>query len=183
MNPTEKDIIAQCQQGDTNAFRHLVQNYQQMIFSLGLKVLGDEEEAKDIVQDTFLSAWQNIRRYDSRYALSTWLYTIASRRCFLRLKQMKRLAPLPGDELVLHRCMVDDNCQRQLENSELAAIVRLLSDGLGTKQRLVFTLSHFEGLSNTEIEETTGLDAKQVKSNLYAARQIIKERLKHLGYE
>ena len=183
MITTEKDIIARCQQGDTAAFRYVVERYQTMLFTLGLKMLGDEEEAKDIVQDTFLKAWEHIGQYDPDYALSTWLYTIASRLCMTRMKRMRRLAPLPEDEHVLRRYMNEMDGQRQLENSELAAIVRVLAEGLGAKQRVVFTLSHLEGLDNREIEERTGLNARQVKSNLYAARQIIRERLKRMGYE
>ena len=183
MISTEKDIVAQCQQGDTAAFRYVVERYQTMLFTLGLKMLGDEEEAKDIVQDTFVKAWERIGQYDPKYSLSTWLYTIASRLCMSRMKRMLRMAPLPDDEQVLRRYMDDDNGLRQLENNELAAIVRALADGLGAKQRLVFTLSHLEGLDNQEIEERTGLSARQVKSNLYAARQIVKQRLKQLGYE
>ena len=183
MISTEKDIIAQCQQGDTAAFRHVVERYQTMLFTLGLKMLGDEEEAKDIVQDTFLKAWEHIGQYDTRYSLSTWLYTIASRLCMSRMKRMQRLVSLPGDEQVLRRYMNQMDGQRQLENSELAAIVRVLAEGLGAKQRAVFTLCHLEGLDNQEIEERTGLNARQVKSNLYAARQTVKQRLKQLGYE
>ena len=183
MISTEKEIIAQCQQGDTAAFRYVVEQYQTMLLTLGLKMLGDEEEAKDVVQDTFLKAWERIGQYDSRYALSTWLYTIASRLCMSRMKRMRRIVPLPDDEQVLRCYMSDDNGQRQLENSELAAIVRVLAEGLGAKQRAVFTLCHLEGLDNGEIEKVTGLDARQVKSNLYAARQIVRERLKQLGYE
>lgn len=183
MVSTEKDIIARCQQGDTQAFRYVVQQYQQMLLTLGLKLLGDEEEAKDMVQDTFVKAWEHMGRYDSRYAFSTWLYTIASRLSLSRLKRMRRLEPLPDDERVLQRYMTDNDSQRQLENSELAAIERTLADGLGAKQRLVFTLCHLEGWDNSEIEQITGLDARQVKSNLYAARQIVKQRLKQMGYE
>ena len=105
MITTEKDIIARCQQGDTAAFRYVVEQYQTMLLTLGLKMLGDEEEAKDIVQDTFLKAWEHIGQYDSRYALSTWLYTIASRLCMTRMKRLRQIAPLPEDEQVLRRYM------------------------------------------------------------------------------
>ena len=114
MIPTEKDIIARCQQGDTAAFRYVVEQYQTMLLTLGLKMLGDEEEAKDIVQDTFLRAWEHIGQYDSRYALSTWLYTMAARLCMSRLKRMRRIAPMPEDEQVLRRYMNEMDGQRQL---------------------------------------------------------------------
>lgn len=160
----------------------MVQTYQRMVFSLALKMLCDEEEAKDLVQETFLRVWQRIGDYDPQKSFTTWLYTIASRLCLDRLKSMRHTIPLPEDESVLRRFAADDN-QRSLENSEWVAIVRTMAEGLSTKQRLVFTLCQLEGLSSSEVEQITGLDARQVKSNLYVARQTICERLKHLGYE
>ena len=94
---------------------------------------------------------------------------------------MRRILPLPEDERVLHRFANDE--QQTLENNEWVSIVRMLADDLSPKQKLVFTLCQMEGLPSSEVEQVTGLDAKQVKSNLYVARQTIRERLKHLGYE
>lgn len=179
---TSSDIIRQCQGGSKDAFRWVVQTYQRMVFSLALKMLCDEEEAKDLVQETFLRVWQRIGDYDPQKSFTTWLYTIASRLCLDHLKSMRHTVPLPEDESVLRRFAADDN-QRSLENSEWVAIVRTMAEGLSTKQRLVFTLCQLEGLSSSEVEQITGLDARQVKSNLYVARQTIRERLKHLGYE
>ena len=183
MIQTERDIISHCQQGDREAFRWVVQTHQRMVFSLALKMLCDEEEAKDIVQDTFIRVWQSIRNYDSQKALSTWIYTIASRLCIDRLKRTRRIIALPDDELALHRFAVDGDSQQSLENKEWVSIVRMIAEGLSNKQRLVFTLCQLEGLPSAEVEQITGLDAKQVKSNLYVARQTIRKRLKDLGYE
>ena len=90
---------------------------------------------------------------------------------------------MPDDEQVLRNFAADGDSQRTLENSEWVSMVRLIADGLGDKQRLVFTLCQLEGLSSEEVEQITGLDARQVKSNLYVARQTIRKRLKELGYE
>ena len=159
----------------------MVQQHQRLVFSLGLKMLADEEEAKDVVQETFIRVWQHIGDFDPQKPFTTWLYTIASHLCLDRLKQMRRILPLPEDERVLQR-FANDN-QQTLENSEWVSIVRMLAEGLSPKQKLVFTLCQMEGLPSSEVEQITGLDAKQVKSNLYVARQTIRERLKHLGYE
>ena len=178
---TESEIIQQCRDGNKEAFRWLVQQHQRLVFSLALKMLADEEEAKDVVQETFIRVWQRIGDYNPQKPFTTWLYTIASRLCLDHLKQMRRILPLPEDESVLHRFANDE--QQTLENSEWVAIVRMLAEGLSPKQKLVFTLCQMEGLPSSEVEQITGLDAKQVKSNLYVARQTIRERLKCLGYE
>ena len=179
----ESDMISRCQNGDKAAFRSVVQTYQRMLFSLALKMLADEEEAKDVVQETFIRTWKSIKDYDSRKPFNTWLYTIASRLCLNRLKAKRITACQPEDIAVFRQFASEDDSERTLENSEWISIVKTLADGLGKKQRLVFTLGQLEGLSSTEIEQITGLDAKQIKSNLYVARQTISKRLKELGYE
>ena len=183
MTQTERDMITRCQQGDKEAFRWVVQTHQRMLFSLALKMLCDEEEAKDVVQDTFIRVWQRIREYDSDKAFTTWIYTIASRLCLDRLKRMSRIIAMPDDEMVVRRFATESDSQRVLENQEWVSIVRTMAEGLSDKQRLVFTLCQLEGLSSEEAQEITGLDARQVKSNLYVARQTIRKRLTALGYE
>ena len=183
MTQTEHDIIIRCQQGDKQAFRWVVKMHQQMVFSLALKMLCDEEEAKDMVQDTFIRVWQSIRDYDPQRTFTTWLYTIASRLCMDRLTRKNRIVSVNEDEQSLKDYATDNDSQRTLENSEWIAIVRLMADKLSDKQKLVFTLCQLEGLSSEEVQEITGLDARQVKSNLYVARQTIRKRLMELGYE
>ena len=179
----ESDIISRCQQGDKDAFRWVLQTHHRMIFSLALKMLCDEEEAKDMVQETFIRVWQSIRSFDSQKTFSTWVYTIASRLCIDRLKRARKVVALPEDELVLRRFASDGDEQLSLENKEWVSIVKTLAESLSDKQRLVFTLCQLEGLPSAEVEQITELDARQVKSNLYVARQTIRKRLNDLGYE
>ena len=183
MELTENHIITRCKEGDKEAFRWVVQTHQQMVFSLALKMMADEEEAKDVVQETFIRAWLNIGDYDPQRPLTTWLYTIASHLCLDKLKRTKTIRLQPQDEQTLHHFASSDDSQQTLENHEWTSIVRLLADGLSTKQRLVFTLCQLEGLSAAEVVQITGMNALQVKDNLYVARQTIRKRLKELGYE
>lgn len=183
MTQTEHDIVTRCQQGDKDAFRWVVQTHQRMIFSLALKMLCDEEEAKDMVQETFIKVWQRIRDLDEQKTIGTWIYTIASRLCIDKLRRTNRIVSMPEDQLALRRLASDNDNHRTLENREWVSIVRTMAEGLSDKQRLVFTLCQLEDLSSAEVEQITGLDAKQVKSNLYMARQTIRKRLKELGYE
>ena len=183
MTQTERDIITRCQQGDKAAFRWVVQTHQRMIFSLALKMLCDEEEAKDMVQETFIKVWQRIRDLDEQKNIGTWIYTIASRMCIDKLRRTNRIVSMPEDQLALRRFASDNDNQRTLENREWVSIVKTIVEGLSKKQRLVFTLCQLEGRSSAEVEQITGFDAKQIKSNLFVARQTVTKRLKELGYE
>lgn len=179
----DSKIIELCRRGDTASFRAVVQTYQPMVYSLSIKMLADAEEAKDIVQDTFIKVWQSIGSYDDRYSFSTWVYTICSRLCLDRIKKLRWQAPMADDVGVLENYVSDSNPERQLEGSEWVSVVKVLAQGLSNKQRLVFTLSQLEGLSTEEITEITGLDATQIKSNLSLARKSVREQLTKLGYE
>ena len=182
MQQTEADIINRCKAGDKAAFRTVVQNCQGMVYSLSLKMLADIEEAKDVVQDTFIKVWQNISIYDDRYSFNTWIYTIASRVCLDRLRKVRPLGPADADERVFEQVADDSDPERQLESSEWVSVVKVMANELSGKQKLVFTLSQLEGLETEQIMEITGLDADQIKSNLYAAKKNIRERLIKMGY-
>ncbi|MBQ4211041.1 MAG: sigma-70 family RNA polymerase sigma factor [Prevotella sp.] len=97
------DIINKCKSGDKEAFRQIIQTYQQMIYSLALKMLCDEDEAKDIVQETFIRVWQSFQRYDTRKDMATWIYTIASRLCIDRSRNRKRIVSLSEDKMVFRQ--------------------------------------------------------------------------------
>lgn len=183
MELIDNDILTRCKDGDKEAFRLIVRQYQRLVFSLAIKMLCDEEEAKDAVQDTFIRVWQRLDEYDTAKSFVTWIYTIATRLCLDRIKTKKHTAALPDDEDTFARFANDADSQTRLENSEWVSIVRLLASRLSEKQRTVFTLSQLEGLDNDEIQRITGLDAAQIKSNLYVARQTIRKQLNALGYE
>ena len=179
----DSEIIERCRRGETGAFRAVVQTFQPMIYSLSVKMLADEEEAKDIVQDTFIKAWQSISSFDGRYSFSTWLYTIASRLCIDRIRKLRFSEPMNDDIAVFEGCASDSNPERQLESSEWVSVVKVLARKLSNKQRLVFTLSQLEGLDTEEVIRITGMDATQIKSNLSLARKSVREQLIKLGYE
>jgi RNA polymerase sigma-70 factor (ECF subfamily) len=182
MQQIDADIISRCKAGDKAAFRSVVQNCQGMVYSLSLKMLADVEEAKDVVQETFIKVWQNIGSYDDSYSFSTWVYTIASHLCLDRLRRVRPIGPTQEDERIFETVADDSDPERQLESSEWISIIKVMANELSGKQKLVFTLSQLEGLETDQIIEITGLDADQIKSNLYAAKKNIRERLIKMGY-
>lgn len=183
MDNISHEIIERCKCGDKTAFRTVVHTYQRMIFALSFRLLCDEEDAKDVVQETFIRVWLNIAKYDRKQNFRTWIYTIATRLCLDRLRHAAHTESMPEQEEYFADYLANEHADHQLENEELVAIIRTLTNRLSNKQRLVFTLIHLEGMTSEEAGQISGLSAEQIKSNLYLARKIIREKLNELGYE
>ncbi len=183
MNTINVDIIERCKSGDKEAFRLVVKAYQRMLFSLSLKMLCNEEDAKDVVQDSFLKIWQSIDSFNCSNNFTTWVYTITARLCIDRLRAQKKQMSGFDDEALFHSFVSDDNVEHEIENRQWVAIVRALVGALPEKQRLLFTLCRLEGLSSAEVEPILGMNASQIKSTLYVASKNIREQLKKMGYE
>ena len=175
--------ITRCKEGSTEDFRELLHVFQPVVYSLAMKMLGNEQEAEEALQDTFVRVWQHIGRYDAtKGTFSTWVYAIASRICIDRLKHHPPHAVSTDDESAFRQYASASDPERQLMDKDWSSIVRLLAARLSAKQRLVFTLCLIEGLPTDEVRAITGMTAEQVKSNLYVARQQMVEQLKRLGY-
>ena len=183
MDNINQEILHRCRQGDKEAFRTVVQTYQRMIFALAARLLCNEEDAKDVVQETFIKVWVNLEHYDETQNFRTWIYTIATRLCIDHLRQRSWTEPMPEDEERFALYVAEEKSDLQLENAQLLGIIHTLVARLSPKQRLVFTLVCLENLPTSEVARITGLDAAKIKSNLYVARHTIQEQLKRLGYE
>ena len=183
MTDIEPHIIRDSREGNREAFRLLVRHYQQPVYSLAVKMLCDDEDAKDATQEVFIRVWANLHRYDPGQRFVTWIYTITTRVCLNMLKSRRPLQPLGEDDGALQRICSASDGHLTLEGKELSAIIRRLTEGLGQKQRIVFTLCLLEGLTVEQVREITGMSAIQIKSNLYMARRTVKGQLKKLGYE
>jgi RNA polymerase sigma-70 factor (ECF subfamily) len=182
-NNISEEILNRCRTGDKEAFRVVVQQYQRMLFCLAARLLCNEDDAKDVVQETFIKVWLNLSHYDDRQNFRTWIYTIATRLCIDRLRQRSWEAPMPDEEEYFAQYVAEDKTDLPLENHQLLSILHTLVAKLSNKQRIVFTLIYLENLSTEEVTRLTGLDAAKIKSNLYVARRTIQEQLKRLGYE
>lgn len=177
-------IILECKKGNKDAFKHLMMEYSDYVFALSFRILRNEEEAKDAVQETFIKVWQNIGKYDERIKITTWMYKICTNHCLDKLKSKKRKPVVfDSDFENVYRLLLQDKNYEMLDNKQLAEIIEQMAEGLTPKQQLVFVLKDIQGLESDEIVEITGLDKKQIKSNLYNARKEIRNKLIRIGYE
>jgi RNA polymerase sigma-70 factor (ECF subfamily) len=170
------ELISRSKQNDGNAFRQLVEGHQAMVYSLAYRLLCNEEEARDAVQETFIKVWLNLKKFDTNRKFSTWVYAIAANLCYDKLKSNHHFSHCLPAETLSEVLSVDD-VEKKLLEAELGALIATLTNELTPKQKLVFTLSDLEDLPTEEIVQITGMTASQIKSNLFLARQALRTKL------
>lgn len=169
------DIITACIARDQNAFRMLVDNYAGFAFSAAFRIMHDEDESKDIVQESFIAVWEKIEGFNPDNNFSNWLYRIIVNRCYDALRKKKRNPLVYPDEnnWDIRGIFSDSTPDKNLDNKEIGKLIRRLTSQLSNKQKIVFVLSELEGLSREDIAEITGMSRESIKSNLFHARQKI----------
>jgi len=179
----EEDVIEKCRNGSLHDFRKLVELISPFAFSVAFRILADEEQAKDIVQETMITLWKTIKKINSPGSFMTWLYRIVVNKCYDQLRRRKRNPEFTADEKtwVLISNKITENPSSGIEERETAQIINLLTDKLSPKQRAVFVLSDLEEMSNDEVSMITGMSRINVKANLHYARKRIGEMIaKHI---
>lgn len=171
-------LIDSAKDGNTRSFEMIVRTFQRYAFAVSFKILCSEEEAKDIVQESFIRIWKHLNRYDSKVKFTTWMYKIVVNLCYDRLRMLKRRNDnvefiTDGFELM----SAEDNPEIEFTNKEMAELIMKISGGLPEKQRIIFVLRDLENLSISEVTEITGMSESSVKTNLVYARRNIKEKL------
>lgn len=174
-NQNVNNLIRLSLKDDRKAFRQIVEAYQNMIFALSFRLLGNEEDAKDCTQESFIRIWLHLKDFNSEQKFSTWAYRIAVNICIDKLKKQNLKTASIDKDLILNFLIEDPEIQ--LSNKELSGIIVALTNELSHKQKIVFTLRYLEDLDVEEIKEITGLSAEKIKSNLYLAKQTIRKKL------
>ncbi len=167
-------IIHQIQLGDKVAFRLLVEQYQQQVYAMAFRILCDEDEARDAVQECLIRVWKNIGSYNPEKNFKNWIFRILTNIAIDRLRSIKRLKHVAIDQV---GDLEGFNQDRKMDNEEVARWIRLLADDLPEKQRLVFILRDVQGMESQEVEYLLNINETQVKSNLYHARKAIRTKL------
>jgi len=190
----EAVFLAGLRAADPTAFEELLRRYETKIYSLARGLTRNDEDAMDVVQDTFLSVLKHIGRFKEQSSLSTWIYRIAANHGLMRLRKRKRT-----DRVIsIDECMptFDDTGHRVaslpdwhpradeiLMKSELRGLLRQAIASLEPDYRVVFILRDQEELSNEQVAEVLKLSVAAVKSRLHRARIFLRERVKRYVLE
>lgn len=175
-------LINQSRQNDVNAFALLVTEYQSLVFRLAFRLLCDEDDAKDIVQETFVKVWLSLDKYNNKYRFSTWIYKIAANVCYDHLRSLQYLQRNRQTDfgISVQEVIAQEDVETSFTNQELKSLIIQLTRNLTPKQKLVFTLRDLEEREIEEIEVITGLSAAKIKSNLYLARKYIRNKINEM---
>ena len=178
-------LVERAKAGDEAAFEQLIRQYDRQIFRIARHITQNKEDAEDIVQDTFLKAYQKLEQFQGNSKFYTWLVRIAVNESLMRLRKRRNSKTVSMDEDVqtedgsVPRDFADwtPNPEQQYGQGEMGEILRKTIQGLPPGFRSVFTLRDIENLSTEETAEALGLSVPAVKSRLLRARLQLRERL------
>ena len=181
----ESALVAQARTGDAQAFSELVSRYERKIYRLAKNITQNNEDAEDVLQDTFLKAYEHLDSFQGNSKFYTWIVRIAVNEALMKLRKRKsdRTVPLDepmdlGEETVEREIAVwEDNPEQRYSREEMQQILNDAVDTLKPDFRTVFALRDIEELSTEETAEALGISIPAVKSRLLRARLALREKL------
>ncbi len=177
---SDRDVLLAVREGDEGAFNELIGRKTRPLIQLAQRILGDAEEARDVVQVTFFKVWENRAKFDTRWSPNTWIYRIASNLAIDHLRSRRSREKSDEPVRVHLRQVADSNAGTdlsRLQQGEVAAIFRELAAELSEKQRTAFLLKEVEGLSSSEVAEIMSCRESTVRNHLFNARRYLRREL------
>ena len=172
--PTDAELAAQVQRGDADAFDVLVTRHMRRAFGVAMRLLGQAEDAEDLVQDAFVAALQKIDTYDSDRDFAPWFYRILVNRCLNARKARSRRTTV---ELPAEVAGSGASPLLETERSELRHYLTEALNRLPDKQKTIVTMFDLEGFTSPEIAEMLEISDGTVRWHLHQARRVLREAL------
>jgi RNA polymerase sigma-70 factor (ECF subfamily) len=189
----EAPVLALARQGDAKAFNELLERYERKIFRLALHITQNREDAEDVLQETFLKAYEHLDQFQGNSKFYTWIVRIAVNQALMKLRKRKSDRSVSIDETIdtgedtvaREIAAWDENPEERYGREELNRILDSAVEGLAPIYRAVFVLRDVEELSTEETAEALDLSVPAVKSRLLRARLQLRDKLtryfKHKG--
>ncbi|HVR62797.1 MAG TPA: sigma-70 family RNA polymerase sigma factor [Polyangia bacterium] len=190
--PAESDmaLVERARNKDFAAFEELVGRYEDKVFRLAYRFVRNESEAKEILQDTFLSIWRKLDTFKGDAQFSSWVYRVAANAALMRLRSQRRHPEVSTEDLPAgfldqqqygQILSPGDNWARrpddELQSDELRRHIQAAADALPEIYRTVFLVRDVEGLSTEETAEMLGISVPTVKTRLHRARMALRQSI------
>jgi RNA polymerase sigma-70 factor (ECF subfamily) len=182
----DTELLKRVLDGDGTAYRGLVEKYQTRVYAMVYGIVRNSEDARDITQEAFVKAYQNLGKFRLESSFYTWLYRIASNLAIDLTRKQKRqqttsgfdetIAAKDGDGMVLEQHHVDSP-RKVLERKEMYKLILEALDKLPAEQKQIVVLREVEGMSYREISDVMDIPEGTVMSRLYYARKKLQKLL------
>jgi RNA polymerase sigma-70 factor, ECF subfamily len=181
----ESELVALAREGDARSFSELVRRYEGKIFRLAQHVTQNREDAEDVLQETFLKAYEHLDQFQGNSKFYTWIVRIAVNQALMKLRRRKtdRTVSIDeqidtGDDTIVREIAAwDEDPEARYGREELSRILNEAVQSLEPPYRSVFVLRDIDDLSTEETAEALGLSVPAVKSRLLRARLQLREKL------
>jgi len=188
MAPDDLHLIQAAQTGDEYAFEQLVYRYDRHVLAIAARFGNSSDDAKDIYQEVFLRVYRSLKSFQLKSEFTTWLYRITTNVCLTHQSQKKmqrQHASLDNDDqdepdpraMPMHVRSLDPSPYQSAEASEIARHVQEALNGLSAKQKLVFSMRHYQGYKLKEIATMMDCTEGTVKRYLFTATRKMREQL------
>jgi RNA polymerase sigma-70 factor (ECF subfamily) len=185
---TDEDLVARARHKDFGAFEALLERYEDKVFRLAFRFVRNESDAKEILQDTFLSIWRKLDTFKGDSQFGSWLYRVAANTALMRLRAQRRHPEVSTEELPIGYLdnygqlpMSGENWARrpddELQSDELRRRIQKAVDELPEIYRTVFIIRDVEGLSTEETAEVLEISIPTVKTRLHRARLALRDAI------
>ncbi len=180
----DDELVRRVQAGNSEAFEELVRRYERKIYNVTFRLLGNEQDASEALQDTFLRAYRFIHKFQFKSAFFTWLYRIATNVSLSKLRKREKIETVsidgPTGEPGETAFDIPDPKyapERMMRERELRSALNAAVEALPADYRSVVVLRDLEGLSNEEVSKVLNLSVAAVKSRLHRGRLILRNKL------
>ncbi len=188
MSPNDTELIMQAQRGNMDAFEQLVQRYDKKVLTIAAGYVNNADDAKDIYQEVFLRVYKALPKFQHRSEFSTWLFRITTNVCLTHRSRSKRhshasLDRNAGDDDGQHHPLKDaltdeSSADQQAQDSEISAKIEEALKSLSPRQKMVFTLKHYDGYKLKEIAQMMKCTEGAVKKYLFEGTARMRKQLK-----
>ena len=186
--PTDEELVERARNKDFAAFEQLLDRYEDKIFRLAYRFVRNESEAKEVLQDTFLSIWRKLDTFKGDSQFGSWLYRVAANTALMRLRAQRRHPEVSTEELPVGYLdnygqlpPAGENWAKrpddELQSDELRRHIQAAVDALPEIYRTVFLLRDVEGLSTEETGEILSISVPTVKTRLHRARIALRDTI------